>query len=67
MPLNMYNYHIIKLLSVDCSVGKYGPGCLLTCNCETDCHKITGDCLVKCAPGWKGPDCLQRKYQTFKL
>ena len=38
---------------------RYGPGCLHHCNCQSQCHQITGRCQT-CRPGWTKVDVLIR-------
>lgn len=48
-------------LCVDCTEGKYGSDCKLTCSCDPlhtiSCDKVHGTC--SCAPGWTGDTCDQ--------
>lgn len=52
----VYKQILLFYFSV-CSVGKYGPGCGLDCQCEHggNCDPISGSCT--CRQGWFGPTC----------
>ncbi|CAC5357941.1 unnamed protein product [Mytilus coruscus] len=42
---------------LDCPQNSFGNGCNSTCTCDTNsrCHPVTGECL--CEPGFNGKDC----------
>lgn len=44
------------LTTSDCPEGKFGPGCVHTCNCTgAPCDRVTGQC--KCPAGTSGKHC----------
>jgi hypothetical protein len=49
----------------DCSNGNFDVGCLTPCNCDTQCHAITGKCLSNCVAGKMGDTCQQGEQLNF--
>lgn len=58
LNVNMFWYCDVH---TDCSVNRYGPDCVLTCECEngSQCDSRNGRCV--CLNGWIGLTCSERK------
>ena len=53
------------MINLDCENGGFGPGCLTSCNCESQCDSIYGSCPSECIPGKNGTDCQEGRNVSF--
>ena len=55
-------------LFLECSYGKYGVGCEMSCGHCTNkglCHHVNGTCLGGCEQGYTGGFCICECYTSY--